>query len=404
MVLVNMYICSCQEYDEIIRSTMKYFKFVSLMLGVIFVSVLGYVGVANAQSFKAGDNVGLAAGETIDSALFVGGNNVSIAGTVNGDVYCGGQTVTISGTVNGDVMCAGQTVTVSGVIRGDARLAGQTVIVSGSVAGSATIGAQSFNIDTNGVIGRDLLGGANAITINGKVIRDITMGAQSLTINGSVGRDINGKVDVFNVGSTGSVVGSIEYTSQNELSVANGGVVTGTVTRTEPKADQRHDMRPEAAIGLAMASAFFAFIGTIVLALVLALMFPKILENAAVSTKKLPGKTILHGLVAWIVAPVMIIILFMTIIGIPVALFALVVWILIMMISSSFSGYALGKLILNKSKNPVLIMLVGASIIGVLMMIPFVDFFVFIAAGMFGTGAVVMQARRLFDRAHTKKA
>lgn len=383
---------------------MKHIKVVSLILGVMFVSVFAYVGAANAQSFKAGDNVGLAAGEIVDSALFAAGNNVNIAGTVNGDVYCAGETVNISGTVNGDVMCAGQTITISGTVNGSARLAGQTVNLSGTIADSATIGGQSVTIDTTGIIGRDLLGGSNAISINGKVSRDVTMGAQNLTINGTVGRDINGAVDVLNVGSTGVVLGSVDYTSKNELSVATGGKVAGVVTRTEPKADQKYDMRPEAVVGMAIGSAFYVFIATIVFALVLALMFPKILENAAVLTKKSPGKTILHGLVAWIVAPVVILILLMTVVGIPVALFALFAWTIIMMVSSSFSGYILGKLILNKSKSPILIMLVGASIIAVAMMIPFLNFFVFIVAGMFGTGAVMMQSRKLFERAHAKKA
>ncbi|MEO5949509.1 MAG: hypothetical protein ABIP74_03825 [Candidatus Saccharimonas sp.] len=383
---------------------MKHIKFVSLILSVIFVSVLTVVGVANAQSFKAGDNVGLAAGGTVDSALFVGGNNVNIAGTVNGDVYCAGQTISISGTVNGDVMCAGQTITVSGTINGDVRLAGQSVNLSGTVAGSATVGGQNFTIDTTGIVGRDLLGGGNAITINGKVTRDITMGAQNLTINGSVGRDINGAVDMLNVGSTGSVVGNVEYTSSNELSVATGGNVTGTVTRTEPKANQRYDMRPEMMVGMGIGSAIYTFIATIVFGLALALMFPKILENAAASTKKLPGKTILHGLVAWIVAPVVILILFLTLVGAPVALFALFAWILILMMSSSFSAYLLGKLIIDKSKSPILVMLVGVAIVAIAMMIPFLNFFVFLAAGMFGTGAIVMQAKKLFERSHTKKA
>lgn len=383
---------------------MKHIKVVSLILGVMFVSVFAYVGAANAQSFKAGDNVGLAAGEIVDSALFAAGNNVNIAGTVNGDVYCAGETVNISGTVNGDVMCAGQTITISGTVNGNARLAGQTVNLSGTIADSATIGGQSVTIDTTGIIGRDLLGGSNTISINGKVARDVTMGAQNLTINGTVGRDINGAVDVLNVGSTGVVLGSVDYTSKNELSVATGGKVAGVVTRTEPKADQKYDMRPEAVVGMAIGSAFYVFIATIVFALALALMFPKILENAAVLTKKSPGKTILHGLVAWIVAPVVILILLMTVVGIPVALFALFAWTIIMMVSSSFSGYILGKLILNKSKSPILIMLVGASIIAVAMMIPFLNFFVFIVAGMFGTGAVMMQSRKLFERAHAKKA
>lgn len=383
---------------------MKHIKFISLVLGVILISVLGYVGVAHAQSFKAGNSVGLGAGETLDSALFAGGNNVTVAGIVNGDVYCAGQTVTISGTVNGDVMCAGQSVTVTGTINGSARLAGQTISVSGTIADSASLAGQTITLDTSGVIGRDLLGGGSAITINGKVTRDVTMGAQNLTVNGSIGRDVSGEVQQLTVGSTGTVVGNVDYISKNELVIASGGTVTGTATRTEPKADQRYEMRPEMMIGMGIGSALYAFVTSVVFALALALMFPKILENAAASAKKLPGKTTLHGLVAWVVAPVALLILFLTVIGIPVALLALFAWIIILMISSSFSGYALGKVILTKSKSPLLTMLVGASIIAVLMMVPVLNFFTFIAAGMFGTGMVVMQARRLFDRAHAKKA
>lgn len=383
---------------------MKKLKIISLVLSFVFVSVFAFVGVANAQSFKAGDNVGVVAGETVDSMLFAGGNNIDIAGTVNGDVYCAGQTINISGDVNGDVFCAGQTVTVSGKIDGSVRLAGQTINISGSVAGSATIGAQNLVIDKSAKIGRDLLGGGQNVTINGLVARDVTTGAQNLTVNGSVGRDISGQVESISVGPSGSVVGDINYTSKKEISVASGGVVSGTVSRTEPKAYQRMQVRPETAVAFAIGSTIYVFITTVVFALVLALMFPKVLENSATSTMKSPGMTVLTGFVGMIVAPVSIALLFITIVGLPLAIFVLLSWIIIMMLSGSFASYLLGRLIMRKSKSPVLVMLVGISITSVVLMIPLVNIFVFLAAAMFGTGAILIQGKKLFERSSPKKA
>jgi len=384
---------------------MKKTNLVSLVIGIVLVSVLTFVGVANAQSFKAGDNIGLAAGETVDSALFAAGNNVNIAGTVNGDLYCGGQTVNISGTVNGDVICAAQTITISGKVDGSVRVAGQTVNLNGTISGSVTVGGQNLYIGASAVIGRDLLGGGQAVTIDGNVARDVTIGTQNLTVNGTVGRDINGQVQTIAIGSTGKVTGDVMYTSQNELSVANGGQVAGTVTRTEPKAYQKYQMRPETVAAIAVGSAIFVFIAAVVFALALALMFPKILEDSAVAMVKSPGMTVLTGFVAWVVAPIAITILFITAIGVGLALFAMFAWFIILLMSVSFSAYLLGKLIIGKStKNSLLIMLVGITIVSIVMIIPVINFIVFVVAGMFGTGAILVQSKKLFERPTVKKA
>lgn len=383
---------------------MKKIKLVSLVIGLVLASVVTFVGVAHAQSFKTGNNVGVTAGETVNSMLFAAGNNVDIAGTVNGDVYCAGQTVTISGTVNGDVFCAGQTITISGKVDGSVRLAGQTVTLGGTVTNSATIAAQDFVMDKSATIGRDLLGGTTNATINGNVARDVTAGVQNLTVNGSVGRDITSYVETLNIGATAKVTGNVMYTSNNQLTVASGGVVTGTVARTEPKANQSYQMRPETALTIAIVSAIVAIIATIVFALAMALMFPKILENSTLSTIASPGKTVLTGLIAVCVVPVSIFILFVTVIGIPLGIFALLSWGIIVGLSVPFSSYLLGKLTMQKSKSPLLVMLVGVSIIAVALFIPLINLFIGIAVGLFGIGAVLMQAKKLFERPHFKKA
>ncbi len=383
---------------------MKKSKIISLVIGLVLVSALAFVGVAHAQGFKTGNNVGVAAGETVDSMLFAAGNNVDISGTVNGDVYCAGQIISISGTVNGDVFCAGQTINVTGKVNGSVRLAGQTVNLSGTVANSATIGAQDFVMDKSASIGRDLVGGVSAATINGNVARDITAGVQNLTVNGTVGRDITSYVDTLNVGSTGKIAGNVLYTSKNQLNVASGGSVLGTVARTEPKANQNYQMRPESMLAFAIASSVVIFIATIVAALAIALMFPKILENSAAATMKSPGMTALTGIVAMIVAPVLIVVLFITVIGFPLAILTMLAWGLVMLLSISFAAYLLGKLILRKATSPLLVMLLGIGIVAVTMLIPLLDLIVFLAAGIFGTGAILIQAKKLFERPSLKKS
>lgn len=376
---------------------MKRIKITALMISFLLVSVFAFVGVANAQSFKAGDSVGVAANETINSMLFAAGNNIDIAGTINGDVYCAGQTINISGKVKGDVFCAGETVTISGVVDGSVRVAGQSVTLSGTIANSATVGSQNLVIDKSATIGRDLLGGGQNILLNGQIARDVVTGANVLTINGSVGRDINGQIESINVGTAGSVVGNVNYTGENAPSIASGGKIAGVVNRTDPTVEQKNRTDPDTGIDIGVL--IYVFITVIVFALTLALMFPKILENSATATMKSPIKTALTGLVATIATPISIIVLLMTIIGIPVAIIVILAWLIIMLISGYFSSYLLGKLIMRKSKKPLLIMLVGISVTLVVAMIPFVNCLAFIAAVMFGIGAIVMQCRKLFERA-----
>ncbi|MCX6728711.1 MAG: polymer-forming cytoskeletal protein [Candidatus Saccharibacteria bacterium] len=376
---------------------MKYIKIIALSLSLVFVSTLVFVGLASAQSFKAGETVGVAATETVNSMLFAAGNNVDIAGTVNGDVYCAGQTLTISGTVNGDVICAGQTIVISGPVNGSIRVAGQTITLSNTVSGSATIGAQTLVIDKNASIGRDLLGGSTNVTINGKVGRDIVAGARDLSINGTVGGNIKGATENLNIGSTGLVGGNVEYTSNNDPVIATGGKIVGTVTRTVPKKESK---------AVLLAPAVFSFgwfvyslIAWIVLALVLVALSPRIFGEATELAKKKPGITTLIGVLGAILIPILVVMLFISIIGMPLAILTLLLWFTIMLLTTPFAGYMLGQLIMPKSKQPFGIMALGTGILVVTYFIPIIGFFTLLAAYLFGMGMILTRGKQLLERA-----
>lgn len=375
---------------------MKYIKIITLSLSLVILSALAFVGVANAQSFKTGNTVTVAANETIDGMLFAGGSNIDIAGKVNGDIYCAGQTITISGTVNGDVFCAGQTITVTGYVGGSVRLAGQSISLDGTIGNSATVGTQNLTIDSNGVINRDLLGGSQNITINGQIKRDVVAGSSSLTVNGKIDRNIKGGAGALTVGFAGLIGGNVDYTGTNDPNVISGGKIVGTVTRTAPKA------QPKAAIYAPMAFTIgwfiYSFIAMIVLALVLVSLLPHTFQESSNSALKTPWRTAFVGFSAIVLTPVLIVMLLISAIGIPIAILISLIWFIVIILSSSFAGYMLGRLIMRDSKQPVWIILTGVSILAITYFIPIVGFITMFVAYIFGTGMVLMQGKNIFTK------
>jgi cytoskeletal protein CcmA (bactofilin family) len=374
----------------------RYKKIIGLIIGVILLSTIVFTGIANAKSIKTGNNISVAAGETVNSMLFAAGDNIDIAGTVIGDIYCAGQTITISGTVNGDVICAGQTIVISGKVDGSVRLAGQNVTISNMIDSSATIAAQELIIDKNGTIGRDLLGGSQNVTINGTINRDVMIGSSRLTVNGQIDRDINGGIETLSVGPTGIINGNVEYISNNDPSISYGGKIKGSVTRTLP--EKNANSYGASIVAFAVGWFIYILIAMIAFALMLVGLFPRVFKEATTNASKALGKTALVGFIACIATPFLIMVLIMSIIGIPLAILATLVWIVIMMLSGPFTAYLLGRKLMPNSKKPIWIMALGVISLVIVHFIPILGFIAFIATSIFGTGMILMEGKKLLQR------
>ena len=340
--------------------------------------------VAHASGFRAGDAVSVPATETVDGTLFAAGSSIDVAGTVNGDVYCAGQTVTISGTVNGDVICAGSTLIVSGHVNGNIRVAGQTVTLSGNVAGNASVAASDFVIDEKGVVGRDLLGGSSTLTINGQVGRDMVAAATTLTVNGQVGRNIDARLEAVTVGATGRVGGSLDYTGPADPTIATGGLIVGKIARTEPQ----QNMQQHAASSM-FGWALFSIVSMVLLAMALVVVMPRAFQTASTFAWSHPGTTTLVGVVTGMVLPFAVVVLFMTVFGIPLAILLIFAWIVAAILTMPFVAYLVGRLILRRVKSPYQLMLVGSLVLSVVSVIPFVGFLAMMVSYFFGLGMML---------------
>lgn len=360
-------------------------KFIPVLIaGLVFI-FLGLFSVGHAQEFRRGDNATIGSTEKIDSTAYIAGRHVDVAGEVNGDLFCAGQNINVSGTIHGDIICAGQTITITGKVDGDVRAAGQTVVIGSIIDGNLTVGAQDLTINASANIGGDVTGGVDSLVINGNIGRDVVLGASQATINGNVARNIKSGVEHLNLGNNATVGGKIKYTSYNELNRAPGAKVSGSVSRSQPKKQESHS--GWFGIGFRV----YWFFAMLVVALALILLFPSVFQASANRTMKSLGRTLLVGVGATLLTPIVFILLLITLVGIPLGLLLLLGWVMALILSGPFFAYLIGREIWRGQHNQILVMLLGATLLLLVYNIPWIGFIVMLAAIFIGMGMVVRE-------------
>ncbi|MER2134292.1 MAG: hypothetical protein ABS910_06385 [Arthrobacter sp.] len=338
----------------------------SAVLAVFILLLLTGTGAfaSSPQSVPAapyGDNDG-------SGPQFYSGLNVDVRDDVSGDVYASGQQITISGNVTGDVIAAGQTITINGNVDGNVRIAGQDVTINGEVSRSGTIFASTINLTDTGSFGDDLVGAAGDIDIAGEIGRDVEVGVGNLNIDGTVG-------------------GNVTYNSANEASIADGAV-SGTIEQIVPEPEEEPSAG-EKFVGWLL-GLLYALVALSIITVVAAWLLPRLLHRVTNQLIPRPWKALLVGFVASIAVPLALLLLLATVIGAPLALAGLLVWLTLMLATFVFGAYYLGRLVFRDRRHPVIMALVGGVILIVALQIPWLNVLVWLAMVFFGLGAQLL--------------
>lgn len=359
---------------------MKYLKFaaIALLFGVL--TTLSWVGITHAAPVMSR----VSKNQIVDSSIYAAGKTVRIEGVVNGDVHCAGQDVTVSGTVNGDVLCAGQNVTISGTVTGSVRAAAQDLWLKGTVGRSVSLAGDMVHIEKSARIGQDATIAGNSLELRGTIARDAMLASSRADVYGTVGRNTVFNGTLFKVQDGAMLGGTVRYTSNRSIEIGDNARVNGPVTHvTERESRRGIGALPLAAILLA----------GFVFAMILVLIWPRTIHATSEIAVQRLGKTLLVGLVAAIVGPIVTIMLLASVIGAPLGILLLLAGLLIALLGGPIAAYYLGSMILAKSKNPVTIMAIGAAVLLIAYLVPVVGFFAMMLAYLLGTGAIVIRIK-----------
>jgi cytoskeletal protein CcmA (bactofilin family) len=260
----------------------------------------------------AGENVVRQGAITED--LYLAGGTVEVRGQVEGDVVAAGGTVRVSETVRGDVLVAGGSVEVAATVSDDVRAAGGEVEVGGTIGDHlAAAGGTVRLAPAASVGGRAFLAGST-VRIDGKIGGNLRAAGESIVIRGEIGGDAELAGERIEIAPGAVIRGQLRYASRNEARIDSGATIGGAITRTElePGAPPR---------GPAAAAARFGFLTLLaVAAIVLALLLPRFSLAAARGLREAPWKSLALGLAVFATGPVVIVLLFATVIGTFVAL------------------------------------------------------------------------------------
>lgn len=363
-----------------------------LSLIVAGLLVAGFATVPVYALVKSDDTLVIGTDEVIDDDLFATGSEVIIEGTVNGDVYVGASRLVIRGTVNGDVIAGASTIEVTGTIRDDLRAGANTVSLVGATVGdSVTVGGNELSINGESSIGGGLIFGGRLLSIDGSVGRGITSGSQSTRINGDVGRTVRVAADTLTIGSSASVNGDLEYNSENEAQIS--GQISGEVRRSEASFSVNTEGFMRA---LTVGFSVWAFMGAAVVAGVLVMLLPNALRRSDKQFMERPWSLVGRGSLAFLASLPAIFLLMLTVIGIPLAIVWLTIWVLAIYMAKFFVAYSLGTLFLSrfaseKDTKPLmyLAVVIGLALYYGLRLLPVAGMFIRFATTVVGIGMML---------------
>lgn len=340
----------------------------------------------------------LPAGEVHEGWYFAGGDQVVIQGTINGDAYVAAATVDVEGTVNGDLIVAGGQVVVRGIVSDDVRAAGGSVRLSGKVGKNVTVVGGQVYVERGSKIDGGLLAAGGTVQIDGTIAKDVMVSAGDVGMAGSVGGNVSFTGGRFEAVQGASVGGSLTALVDEEGDVVvPDQVVNGKVDITTGRSEKERTILGYGAVTFWLKVVWAC--GLVIMGGLLTFASPRFTAALGTTIATRPGATALWGFLGLVLVPIVILILCITIIGIPIGLLVLTIYLWLLYVSELSLGVLVGKWLggVEGKQGWALFWPVAAGIVivQILMFIPYVRAAVIIAALVFGLGAWLVGGKQM---------
>jgi cytoskeletal protein CcmA (bactofilin family) len=332
-----------------------------------------------------------------DKDLYLAGRSINILSPVNGDAVLAGQRINITQPVSEDVIAAGERVNLNADIGDDFRAAGRIIIVDAAIGDDAILAGESVTLSPDSrVSGRAWIAG-RGVELAGQIDTELRAAAQSVIVSG----DINGNVyliaEKIEVLPGARINGDFLYRSPNDANISPEATITGNVSRREMKMPDK----PEVSILPFLA---FSFLSLLLSVSVLVWLLPRYMADASATIIEDGFKSIGVGFVFALVTPAVVLILLISVLGIPLGLMLLALYLILLFIGFLVGIHLISEMmlrLLGKSTGSftvwrLLTTAVAIVFIMAVQLVPLVGGLGLIVLFLLGLGAAVMQLYRRY--------
>lgn len=337
--------------------------------------------------------------DRIQGPHFKTGESIVITDDLVGDVYVGAGTVMLESKIDGDLIVGGGTVTLNGEVTEDVRVGGGNVVFNGIVGQDVTAGGGTVTFGPSSQVGGSVLAGGGMVVYNGEVAGDVWTGAGAAQLAGDFGQDVTLEAGELQVLSNAVIGGNLTAKYEENSQVSDEAQIAGEqliekMYRAE-KSEETVEAVKDFGNDFNQVKETFGLVLGLVSGLVLMYLFPKVADAVTDKMIKKPLPSLGWGFVKLLVLPITMVILMVTVVGMPLAFMMLMGFALGMMVSTWVAGKALGEKIYQESKvsflkNRYLQFIVGLVLIKLLGLLPLVGWLVKLVAFLMGFGALGM--------------
>lgn len=373
-------------------------RFVLTLL--LLLLVLLPLKISSATQFKAKDNIFIPESEVIPDDLFVGGQNIKMDGRVEGDLIAGSRTIIVTGQVSGSVFSASQNLDILGQVQGSVRALSQTTNISGIIKRNVINFGACLYIRHTGKVEGDVTALGNELTVDGEIGRKLRVTAGTVVISGTINGDADIKANSITLMPTARIKGNLRYESEKEAKIESGAQIAGETEwiKTKPKEKEKRAFltTTDAVIKSLL------LLASMLTGLFLILLSKRYVQAAEKNVFDSFLKSLGLGFILIICIPIAIVILLITLIGIPIALITLCAYFVLLYLSQIFVGIALGKKVLTgfaKDKQAPLgwSLILGLILLTVLTSIPFIGWLICFVVLFTGFGAAISARKVLLS-------
>jgi len=292
--------------------------------------------------------------------------------------------------VEGDVLgLVGGTARISGEVDGSVRLAAMRLELTGTVGDDVALVAAEGALD--GSVGRDVLSISGSVALDGSVGRDVRAQTIRLSIDGPVTGDVLVRTDRLSLENEAVIGGDVLYKASSDAEVDPSATVNGLFTR-------RDVLAPVWAKVATRLFVVFSALGFVVAGLIGAWLFRRWSARALTAATTRPGRSAIVGLGLVLLPPLLVLPLFLTLVGIPLALMLLIAWTVALFLGPLPAITAFGKQVLRGRGGVAAALVIGTLLWrGAMWLLPLIAMLLYLGAllvGLGGYGSAAWELRR----------
>ena len=331
--------------------------------------------------------------------VYMTGAAVRIFAPVGGDLFVAAGRVTVDAPIAGDAVLGGGSIDVRSRIGDDLRAAGGIVTVAGHVGGETLIAAGSIAFGpATEIQGKVQLAGRD-VAVAGRLAGSLNVYARNVLLLGEVRGPLRLTSERIEIMPSAHIVGDILYRSPEQIRIHPGARITGTITRGPVSFEFPH--RGLELPGLPALAPLLTF-GIFAAGVLLLLVFPKFTLASLNTIRAAPVKSLGLGTAIFFSLPPVILLLVITIVGIPVALALAALYAVALLVGYVITAFFIGDQLtrLMRRGHAVSSSWRIASLLAALVLLwlarniplPYVGALVLLLALVVGVGAMVLQA------------